>query len=677
MIAVAASAAPGALAQEPALRLQEVQVTAPAATFDGTADAASQGEYPGRRFEVRPLLRTGEMIEVIPGVIATQHSGGGKANQYFARGFNLDHGTDFRFTLDGVQINFTTHAHGQGFTDLNFIIPELVERIDYRMGTYAAQDGDFAVAGAADFRLYRKLPADIAQVGAGSDGYYRTLLAGSPQVGPDSRSLLYGIEYYHDDGPWVSPDGFRRINAIVGVADGTRDEGWSGTAMFYTGQWHASDQIPARAVSDGRLCRFCTVDDTTGGRTRRYSVAGNWARTGASTVTRANAYALGYQLDLWSNFTYFLEDPAHGDQFEQRDRRTTYGGQVSHLMLGSLGGREMQNEVGVQVRYDDIDEVGLFKTVRRARLSTVRRDTVRIPSGGLYWENRVPWTSWLHSVAGLRYDRVGAEVRSDNPVNSGRVHDGIWSPKFSMVFGPWKNTELYVNYGQGFHSNDVRGGTISMDPATGEPAARVPLLVKARGSEVGARTKVLDNVESTLSLWQLALGSELVYIGDAGTTEPSYGSRRHGVEWATTWFPMPWLSLTANLAWSHAEFRDNPAGTQIPGAIARSAYLEAAVDGYAGWFGSVNLRYFGRRPLTEDGTVVSSPATLLNGRVGYRISKQVRAWLDVFNLLGREVNDIEYFYISRLIGEPASGVADRHFHPAEPRRFRIAMQLEY
>jgi outer membrane receptor protein involved in Fe transport len=447
--------------------------------------------------------------------------------------------------------------------------------------------------------------------------------------------------------------------------------------MLYNGRWNSTDQIPQRAVDDGRLCRFCAVNSSSGGETRRYSLAADWARASDNAVTRANLYGIYYDFDLWSNFTYFLNDPVNGDQFEQRDKRTVYGGQVSHLMLGSLDGREMQNEVGIQLQYNDIDQVGLFNTANRTRLSTVRSDTVKIGSAGVYGENRVRWTPWFRTVAGLRFDYVDAEVTGDNPLNSGKASDSIWSPKISAVFGPWNRTELYLNYGQGFHPNDVRGGTITVDPATGLPADRVPLLVKAKGGEVGLRTTALPGVQSTLALWRLDLDSELIYVGDAGTTEPSFGSKRWGVEWGTTWAPWPWLLITANLTWAHAEFKGNPAGPKIPGAIERSAYLGAFVSNYRGWFGGVDVRYFGARPLTEDGSVYSSSSTLANARVGYRFNKQLSLWLDIFNLFDKETNDIQYFYASRLPGEPADGVNDIHFHPAEPRQFRVALQWNF
>lgn len=678
LIAAGLAGAPAAAtAQGEVTQLPEVQISAPVEILTGVADSAGEGTFLGRRFESRPLLRPGEMAEVIPGMIATQHSGGGKGNQYFVRGFNLDHGTDFRFTLDGMQINFTTHGHGQGYADLNFIIPELVERIAYRKGPYAAQDGDFATAGAADFQLYRSLPSGVAQAGIGEDGYYRAVLAGSSPVSEGGPTLLYGLEYGHYDGPWTFPDDYRRVNGVLRLSDGTRQNGWALTAMAYRGRWNASDQIPLRAEADGRLCRFCTVDPSSGGETERYSLAGDWARSGESGLTRVNAYALYYDFDLWSNFTYFLADPVNGDQIEQRDRRMVYGGSASHLLPGSLAGREMENEIGVQAQYNDIDPVGLFGTAARQRLATVREDRVKVGSVGVYGENRVRWTPWLRTVAGLRYDHVDADVDSSDPANSGKANDSVYSPKVSAILGPWSSTEFYANFGRGFHSNDARGGTITVDPVTGDPTERVPLLVRAKGYDLGMRTTALPGVQSTLTFWRLELDSELVYIGDAGTTEPSFASRRTGVEWATTWTPLPWLLLVADLTYSDPKFVNNPAGENIPGAIERTAYLGAFVDGWGRWFGGAQLRYFGPRPLTEDGGVESSSTTLVNARVGYRFSKQLSAWLDCFNVFDRKASDIEYFYASRLPGEPVDGIEDVHFHPAEPRTFRLTVQLSF
>jgi outer membrane receptor protein involved in Fe transport len=335
----------------------------------------------------------------------------------------------------------------------------------------------------------------------------------------------------------------------------------------------------------------------------------------------------------------------------------------------------VENTLGLQLLHNDIHTVGLIATAGRARLAVSREDSVRETQGGLYFENRVEWNPLLRSTAGLRYDAVRYSVSSDNPVNSGSGGDSLWSPKLSLAFGPWSRTDFYANYGHGFHGNDVRGATITADPVTGDPAPQVPALVRAKGGELGARTGILPGLQSTLALWRLDLDSELVYVGDAGTTEPSFASRRQGVEWATSWAATRWLSLNLDLAWTRARFVDNPAGDRIPGAIETAASFIAAVDNLDGWFGAATLNYFGPRPLIEDDSVRSSSSTLVNARVGYRFTPKVAAWLDVFNLFDRDVSDIEYFYESRLPGEPPEDIADIHLHPAEPRTFRVFVQI--
>jgi outer membrane receptor protein involved in Fe transport len=663
-----------ARAEEPSpARLDEVRVTAKYEDLLGAADSASDGVIPGAVARQLPLLRPAEALELVPGLVITQHSGAGKGNQYFLRGFNLDHGTDFLFRVAGMQVNLPTHGHGQGYADLNFLIPELVETIRYSKGPYQAQDGDFATAGAAKIDYVRALPGSLAQIGYGENGYGRLLLAGSPAVA--HGTLLYGLELGTGDGPWENPDNYRRYNGVLRLSRGGADNGWALTAMGYGANWDATDQIPLRAVHDGRLCRFCAVDPGDGGESHRYSLSMDWARGGPESSTRANAYVLDYRLNLWSNFTYFLAEPVNGDQFEQVDERTVWGLNASHTWNGNWGSRPVENTLGLQLLHNDIHTVGLFATRARNRLSVTREDSVRETRGGLYFENRVDWSPVLRSIAGLRYDTVRHSVSSDNPFNSGSGSDGQWSPKLSLAFGPWSRTEFYANYGYGFHSNDVRGATIRVDPVTGDPAPQVPALVQGKGGELGVRTGLLPGLQSTLALWRLDLDSELVYVGDAGTTEPSFASRRQGVEWATSWAATRWLSLNLDLAWTRARFVDNPAGDRIPGAIETAASFIAAVDNLDGWFGAVKLNYFGPRPLVEDNSVRSSSSTLANARVGYRLTPKVSAWLDVFNLFERDVSDIEYFYQSRLPGEPADGLADIHFHPAEPRTLRVFVQV--
>src|SRR5712671_4282734 len=451
----------------------------------GEADAASQGVVDDVQLENRPLLRPGEVLEVIPGVVVTQHSGTGKANQYFLRGFNLDHGTDFAVHVDGMPVNLPSHGHGQGYADLNFLIPELVEHIHYRKGPYYADEGDFSAAGAAHLHLKRSLGGGFAELKTGSFGYRRGLFGANQSV--DGGNLLGMLEIGQDDGPWLNPEQLRKLNGVLRYASGDDKNGLTLTGMAYASRWSSTDQIPQRAVDAGRLDRLGAVDPTDGGRSSRYSLSAQWARGDASSSTRASAYAIRSSLNLFSNFTFFLNDPVNGDQFEQVDRRTIAGGEASHTWHTQLGGRDIEHTGGVQLRRDDIGEVGLHDTVARRRLTTVRSDSVDQTGTGLYYLNSITWTPWLRSLAGLRADWYGARVKSDNPLNSGAVNASLASPKLGLVLGPWSDVEYFLNYGYGFHSNDARGATLTVDPATGAPTARVTPLVRAKGGEIGLR----------------------------------------------------------------------------------------------------------------------------------------------------------------------------------------------
>ena len=648
----------------------------------GNSDAASEGTATRKMVEERPTLRPGEVLEFVPGVIVSQHSGDGKANQYYLRGFNLDHGTDFATWVAGMPVNMRSHAHGQGYTDLNFLIPELVSRVDYRKGPYFAEEGDFSSAGTARIGYLNRFERPLASLSVGQGGYRRILGAGSAAAG--AGTLLGALEVQHNDGPWDVPQGFRKLNGVLRWSKEGGDDRFSATAMAYSGRWTSTDQIPKRALDAGLVGRFGSLDPTDGGSSSRASLSVDWNRALADGAFQFNAYAIRSRLDLYSNFTYFLThpadlgDPINGDQFKQSERRGVYGLNAARSWTGRIGEAAMVNKIGVQLRHDRVDPLGLYETAARETVNTVRQDGVKEGSAGFYAENSVQWTSWLRSVAGLRFDRYTFKVASDNPANSGRVAARITSPKLSFILGPWSKTEFFVNYGEGFHSNDARGTTTRVSPATGLPVDTVTPLVKTRGSEIGARTEIVPGLQSSLALWQLRLGSELVFIGDAGDTEASRASRRHGVEWTNQWILQRWLLLDLNLAASKARFaEDDPAGNHIPGSIDKVASMGLTVTDWHGWFGALQWRYFGPRPLIEDNSRRSQATSLAYLRVGHAIGKDARLSVDVFNLFNRKVSDIDYFYASRLRGEPAAGVEDIHFHPVEPRTLRATLQLSF
>jgi hypothetical protein len=647
----------------------------------GSSDAASQGVIRAELLKSRPALRPGEVLEFVPGVIVTQHSGDGKANQYFLRGFNLDHGTDFATTVNGLPVNMPTHGHGQGYSDLNFLIPELVDRIEYRKGPYFARNGDFSAAGSADITYRQTLDENFAALTLGQRQFQRFVGAGSTAVG-DGMHLLGALEVQHNDGPWKLPEHLRKANGVMTLSAGTAAEGWSASLMGYDARWNSTDQVPERLIEAGRFNgrpfgRFDAVDPSDGGQTQRTSVSGEWHRVTDGQATRVAAYAMHYQLKLFSNFTYALERPEDGDQFSQQDRRNVYGLSASHAVDHRLGELPARSEIGLQLRQDRI-RVGLFDTVERRITGTTRDDEVRETLGGVYGQTTVELAPWLRAIAGLRADEARFRVNSlTNAANAGRSAAHLVSPKFALILGPWARTEFFLNAGRGFHSNDARGTTATVDPKTGEPVDKVPGLVAARGLELGARTEWFPGLQSSLAVWKLDFDSELVYVGDAGATEANRPSKRRGIEWNNRYVPAPWLLVDADLAWTHARFSDaDPAGNRIPNAVDKVGSIAVTLRELGPWSASLQWRYLGSGALIEDNSVRSRSSLTTNLRVSRKLWDKAELTVDVFNLLDRKLNDIEYFYESQLPGE-AAPVNDRHVHPAEPRTVRVTLKVGF
>lgn len=652
--------------------LETVVLTGRADDLVGIAPTASSGRVGQSEIARIPFLRSGEILEVVPGLVATQHSGTGKANQFFLRGFNLDHGTDFSTFVEGVPLNLPSHGHGQGYLDLNSVIPELVASLDYRKGPYYADVGDFSSAGTSNVEYMRRLDGPLLRTGGGSFGYSRTVVADSAVVGEGDLLVAGEAQFY--DGPWERDENLGKWN---GLAKWTRGDDDGGIGLFfnaYTADWDSSDQIPERAVRSGAISRRGFLDDAPGGNTTRLTASASWWK-GRQRQTRGQIWLARYELDLWSNFTYFLDDPTSGDEFEQLDRRTVAGFDVAQDLPARWGQIDLLHSLGMQGRHDDVDDVGLFQTADRDRRSTTRRDSVGVSTLALWWQSDLQITERLRATIGLRTDGYLFDVDAHSlPANGGNESDLTWSPKFSLVAGPWKSTEVYGSYGRSFHSNDARGTTIRIDPVTGEDAAPVDPLVTSEGAEVGVRSTGVRGLHTTLAVWGLDLDSELLFVGDAGTTEATRPSRRWGVEFASFWKLEPWLTLDGDFTWSDARFDDDQPGVDIPGAVATTVAAGATVDLRHGWFGSLRVRHFGSRPLVEDGSEESDPTTLWNLQTGWRAPTTRRGdfefTLDVLNLFDSKDDDITYFYNSRLPGEAADGVADRHFHSVEPRSFR-------
>jgi TonB dependent receptor/TonB-dependent Receptor Plug Domain len=671
--------------------LQTVTVVA---TGVSNMDAASAGDVSHEQLASQPLLRPGAVLENVPGLIVTQHSGEGKANQYFLRAFNLDHGTDLATEVDGMPINMPTHTHGQGYTDLNFLIPELIGDLHYKKGPYYADEGDFATAGAVRMTLLNEVPVS-ATLGFGEDGYRRGLLLGSAQVA--NGTLLGAGDIYHNDGPFDHPDDYNRINGVMRYHHGTDQDFYTLTGMIYSGRWNSTDQVPQRAINEGVIDRFGSLNPSDGGTTSRWSLSFNRVRRSQDDQVQFSAYVIRYKLDLYSTFTDYLSDPLNGDQILQHDDRVVYGFNGSKTWFASLGSSQSTTVAGVQGRVDDIRDVGIDATVQRQYRYTKQDAGVLESNGAVYLENSTAWTSKLRTVLGLREDEFDFDVKDrmgNDPLgsNSGNVRANIFSPKLGIVLGPWGGTSYYLTVAEGYHSNDARGVTRS---GANPDAVAVTPLTRAKSAEVGIATNPIPGWHTTLDLFLLKLESELVFDGDAGVTSPSGSSTRTGIEWSNSWRINSWLHADLNAAFSRARFdhdvdpddlgcgnaaASHPCATPIaitgryiPNSPTHVIDLGLTAQHPSGWFATLRTRHFGESPLVEDNSARSPAYTTVDVRLGYERPGRWLAAMDIFNVANVKWNDIEYYYVSRLQNE-ATPRADFVVHPGVPRTVRMHFQ---
>ncbi len=663
----------------------------------GTAESASQGTVGAAEIQGRPILRSGEVLETVPGVIITQHAGGGKANQYFLRGFNLDHGTDFAIFIDGMPLNLPSHAHGEGYADMNTVIPEFIERVDYQKGPYFADVGNYSSAGSAHLEFFKTLPHNFFQVAGGMYGFGRVVFGVSQKLG--SGNLLYGGEAYHDNGPWTHPDNYYKFNGLLTYSQGGDTHGFNIAARGYHGRWHSSDQIAENAVP--LVGFFGTLNPTDGGNSQRYSLQAEWYSRHTASQSSIMVYAFYYDLDLFSDFTYFLTDLARGDQFEQKDKRWVAGFDARHTIFSQWLARKVENTFGLQVRNDWIHN-GLYQTEDRARVdktdsdtgttlpATTQEDRITDTQAGLYAENKIQWAEKFRTVAALRADLQFFNVTSlVTAANSGTASKLLPSPKASLIFGPWSSTEYYAQGGFSFHSNDGRGTTQTVEPVSGEnpypgtPVAPIPALIPTKGAEIGMRSLAVPHLQSTFALWYLRSASELQQSGDTGgTTASQQPSNRYGIEWANFYTPRDHLAFDLDIANSKALFTeideedaapDSPGGRRVPEAVGLVIASGLTLHGYRAFSSSLRLRYFGPRDLTSDAIYRSRATALLNAEGGYQIGERWRVSAEFLNLLNRRDHDIDYAYTSRITPTAASAFTEV-FHPVEPFQVRFGLR---
>jgi hypothetical protein len=739
----------------------------------GIAESGTQGTVGATEIQDRPILRSGEVLETVPGLIITQHAGGGKANQYYLRGFNLDHGTDIAIFLDDMPLNLPSHAHGEGYSDMNTVIPEFVKRVDFEKGPYYANVGDFGSAASTRMEFFKTLPENFFKVEGGAHTYGRAVFGASQKLG--SGNLLYGGEEYYYDGPWTHPDAYNKINGLLTYSRGDDADGASITARAYHGKWNSSDQIPVTAQVNPTSSTpygvgyFGTINPTDGGHSQRYSLQGEGHRQGTNSESRIAAYVFYYDMVLFSDFTYYLVDHNRGDQFEQQDRRWVGGLDAHHTIFSKLYGRKMSNTFGLQLRNDWINN-GLYRTENRKRTiktdysatgisfnnticntytstvsisvdggapatfpsacpalpPTTERDNFTDMIGSAYVENKLQWANKFRSVVALRGDDDKFVVTSlaypsdiltlpdgatttVNAANSGSASKFLPSPKASLIFGSWANTEFYLQGGFGFHSNDGRGATQQVEPVSpdnpyhGTLNTKITPLVQTKGGEIGVRTVAVPHLQSTLALWYLRSNSELLQDGDTGGTSASeQSSNRYGLEWANYYTPTEHLAVDFDISDSRAQFtqidpddatqyvtnssitingisvgsfyaqQSDPGGKLVPEAVRVVISSGITLHDYQGFSSSLRLRYFGPRDLTSDGPYQSSQTVLLNGEVGYQFFKKWHIAAEFLNMLDRKDADIDYAYVYQIAPTAAPGFG-RVNHPTEPFLLRFAL----
>jgi hypothetical protein len=678
------------------------------ANLVGTASAASEGTISAQDIADRPILRPGELLETIPGLVISQHSGEGKANQYYLRGFQLDHGTDLESTIGGIPINMVSHAHGQGYSDINWLMPETVSFVEFKKGPYYADQGDFSTAGA--YNLYfRDTIEPITTFGFGDFGYDRFFTAGSPQVG--AGHVLYAAEIDHDNGTFVKPDEYHKINGFLRYSLKRGKDGLGVNLFAYDGAFNSTDQIPQRLVDAGVINSYGYVDPTDGGNTYRYAMSTQWQHEDPNGQTTLNAYVVDYSLDLFSDFTYDLYDannyynetvnpitcnaafttckpnapgglrapnyssycPAYtaragaavgsltpvpydfqcGDQREQLDKRVISGFNFSRTFStpGTL------TTIGVDTRNDNISTLGLFLVADRNRFpgGTLSDDHVVERGSDVYIQSELHVGPKLRFFPGLRTDFYSFHDAAYDPLNSGAGTAAMVNPKLSAAYALGRSQEFYLDYGSSFHSNDVRGATYIDDPqtraafdSTGAPIGQNPLLNRSVGEEVGYRYS-MPRLTTTLSLWELYQADELIFDGDHGTTALGGPTQRKGVEFANHYLPKPWLILDADVATSTARFLDDPAhqGTGVPESLNSVVALGATAE-EPRYAASLRMRYFGPRTLDTEGDAKSPPSTIWSTQLTLKVHRNERLTLDFFNIFNADVPDVTYYYNSWL-----------------------------
>jgi hypothetical protein len=674
---------------KPTPSAQEVVVTASRLNLLGIATTASQGSVTEQEVQLRPIYRPGQLLETTPGLVVTVHSGEGKAQQYLLRGFNLDHGTDIANFVDDMPVNRPSNAHGQGYSDSNFYLPEVVTGLDFTKGPYYAAVGDFGAVASTHVKIANAISNQFA-VAVGTLGVYNAFLGGTYRFG-DTDRVMGGAYIGHVDGPFDHPDNFRKIDAILRYSHGRPDEGFDLTALYYHGEGNFTTDQPLRAYQQGLIGRYGSLDPSDGSLSERMSLSGHYAVRGEDWRFTSNAYVIRQRMILFNDFTHDLNDPVNGDQEQQTDNRTVAGGAAALRLLHVFGGVATDTVVGVQGRYDDA-YVDRRHTLQRSVLNycevaqpdgpavaepaptgACNADRLKIADLGLYAENTTRWLPWLRTVLGVREDIYHAADHSLVTGFRGSGDQTLLQPKGSLILGPWWKTEVYLSAGRGFHSDDVRGvfGTVPLEGVPGT-AGKTPFLAPATGEEIGFRTNLIPRLAIQVAVFQEDFRSELAYDADAGQDSASAPSRRQGIELSGQYKPFRWLELNTDLAFSKARYRGDLAafGLNTPYIANAPTFIGSfgvLVDDLGPWFGGLQWRDLGRYPIADgEKNPQDRGYSEWNADIGYKVSARLKLQLSVFNLFNTKANSSAYYYTDRLRGEPAEGQDDIHVHPLEP-----------
>jgi outer membrane receptor protein involved in Fe transport len=702
----ATPASPGSIAAptKATAPLEEITVIAERLNLIGTATTASEGVIDAGELALTPAYRPGQLLETVPGLVVTVHSGEGKANQYLMRGYNLDHGTDLATFIDGIPVNEPSHAHGQGYTDLNFLIPELAGGLEYTKGTYYAAQGDFAGVGSVHIAYLNTIPDEVS-VSGGSWDFERLFAAGSTTLA--GGNLLGALELQHYDGPWVIPGDQRKINAVVRYSEGDAHDGYSLTTSFYHGVWNAQTDQPERAITQSLISRFGELDPSDQGAAQRANLAWQYFATIGGGQLSGNLYGFNNELTLFNNFTHFLVDPVNGDQEEQHENRWTAGGTLSYAHGAEVFGFLSALAFGLQSRYDD-NAVSRLPSKNAQPLSAAddplgysESDQIHLASNAVYVQVMTHWNYWFRTVLGLREDY---QHGTDSGTNHGTAGSALFEPKGSLIFTPVDTTEFYVSAGRGFHSNDLRG--VNQGKLQGAPGAA--LIASETGEEIGVRQQLLgQRVALTLAVFNLDAKSQTTYNPDVGQDTAGPASRRTGYEINLTYQALRWLEFYASLSQDHARFKTpyddgtGHLGEYLPNAPFATGSFNVYLKNLGPWSAGLEYRYLSAFPLssgpcansavandfpgltscanapTPHGQVNGSGYGEWNGDAHYELAAGWNLALGVYNLLNKKADAMEYWYVDRLQGEPAYGTADLHVHPLEPISFRLTINKRF